>query len=217
MSRLDELLGTLHKKPLPDGWRRVPLCEVAELNPSRRGFTRDANAPTTFVPMAAVDAVLGIIAEPQIRHYSEVATGYTYFLEGDVLFAKITPCMQNGKHAVARDLIDGVGLASTEFHVIRPSDDILADWIHFFVRQPAVLHEATNHFTGAVGQQRVPDGFLKLLEVPLPVVPEQRRILAVLHEKMSAVTKARLAIEVQRESVEAMPGALLRAAFQGGI
>lgn len=217
MSRLDELIGTLHKRPLPDGWQRVPLHKVAELNPSRRGFTRAADAPTTFVPMSAVDAVLGIIADPQIRPFSEVATGYTYFIEGDVLFAKITPCMQNGKHAVARNLIDGVGFASTEFHVIRPSCEVSAEWIHFFVRQPAVLHEATNHFTGAVGQQRVPDDFLRFLEVPLPSVPEQNRILTVLHERITAVNKARLAIEEQRLAIEAMPGALLRSAFEGGI
>jgi len=217
MSRLDELVGKLHKKPLPDGWRRVTLREVAEVNPPRpRGFARDANAPTTFVPMSAVDAVLGIVAEPQRRPFSEVATGYTFFLEGDVLFAKITPCMQNGKHAMAHNLIDGVGFASTEFHVVRPSDGILAGWIHFFVRQPAVLHEAINHFTGAVGQQRVPDDFLKFLEIPLPSIPEQRRILAVLHERMAAVNKARAAAQARLEAAMALPAAFARKTLHNG-
>lgn len=214
MSRLDELVDNLHKKPLPDGWRHVLLRKVAEINPPRpRGFARNANVETTFAPMSAVDAILGIIAERQTRPFSDVATGYTFFLEGDVLFAKITPCMQNGKHAVARNLIDGVGFASTEFHVIRPSDEILADWIHFFVRQPTILQEATNHFTGAVGQQRVPDDFLKFLDIPLPSVPEQRRILAVLHERMATVEKARAAAQDRLEATNALLSADLRAVF----
>jgi type I restriction enzyme S subunit len=89
--------------------------------------------------MSAVDAVRGVIAERQTKPYAEVANGYTWFAEGDVLFAKITPCMQNGKHAIAQGLIGGVGFASTDFHVIRPGADLDPRWIHAFLRQPSVL------------------------------------------------------------------------------
>jgi type I restriction enzyme, S subunit len=199
---------------LPPGWRRVKLGEVSEINPRRpSGFKRPDTAPTTFVPMAAVEAIRGVIADPQIRPYAEVANGYTYFGEGDVLFAKITPCMQNGKHAVAEDLIDGVGFASTEFHVIRPGPDIDARWIHAFLRQPSVLSEATNYFTGAVGQQRVPDEFLRKLEIPLAPLADQRRITGVLHEQMAAVERARTAAEGRREAAEALPAAYLHQIF----
>src|SRR5437879_177790 len=147
-------------RELPAGWRWAKLGEIGEINPRRpKGFRRDDRAPTTFVPMAAVDAIRGVIAGPQIRPYKAVANGFTYFAEGDVLFAKITPCMQNGKHAIATGLIDGLGFGTTEFHVLRPLDYVTSEWIHYFVRQPSFLREAEENFRGAVGQQRVPPEF----------------------------------------------------------
>jgi type I restriction enzyme S subunit len=211
MSRMETTNDT--KKRLPDGWRWVRLGEVCEINPRRNTTTRPDNEPTSFVPMEAVDAEKGMICEVRERPFADVKKGYTYFEEGDVLFAKITPCMQNGKHAIARNLIEGIGFASTEFHVIRPAKGILAEWIHPFVRQPAVLHDATNHFTGAVGQQRVPDDFLKSLEIPLPPLSEQRRIAGVLREQMAAVEKARAAAQAQLKVVKTLPASLLRQVF----
>jgi type I restriction enzyme S subunit len=163
--------------------------------------------------MSAVDERHGTIARPEIRPYGEVCRGYTYFEEGDVLFAKITPCMQNGKHAIARGLIDGIGFGSTEFHILRPGPLITSDWIHRFIRQPAVLREATAHFTGSVGQQRVPERFLASLAIPLPPLPDQRRIAAILGEQMAAVERARTAAEAQLEAAKALPAAYLRAVF----
>ncbi len=201
------------KRPIPNGWRWVRLGEVCEVNPRRSDITRQDIEPTSFVPMEAVDAEKGMICEVRERPFADVKKGYTYFEEGDVLFAKITPCMQNGKHAIARNLIEGIGFASTEFHVIRPAKGILADWVHFFVRQPALLQDATNHFTGAVGQQRVSDDFLKSLEIPLPPLHEQRRITGVLREQMAAVEKARTAAQARLEAVKALPASLLRQVF----
>ena len=204
-------------QPLPDGWRWVKLEEVCKINPRRNDITRRDMEPTSFVPMEAVDAEMSVISEIRERPFADVKKGYTYFEDGDVLFAKITPCMQNGKHAIARKLIDGIGFASTEFHVIRPAKGILAEWIHYFVRQPTVLHDATNHFTGAVGQQRVPDDFLKSLEIPLPPLDEQERIAGVLRGQMAAVEKARTAAEEELQTINALPAALLRRAFNGEL
>lgn len=168
---------------LPAGWRWVKLGEVCELNPTRpSNLGRDDAAPTTFVPMTAVDDLTGTVANPEQRPFSAVKRGYTYFAEGDVLFAKITPCMQNGKHAIVRGLLDSIGFGSTEFHVIRPGTTVSAEWIHFYVRQPSVLGAATAYFTGAVGQQRVPAAFLSNLQIPLPPLPEQKRIARILNE-----------------------------------
>jgi len=201
---------------LPPGWRWAKLGEVAEINPRRpKGFQRDSRAPTTFVPMAAVDARRGEIADPQIRPYAEVANGFTFFAEGDVLFAKITPCMQNGKHAVATRLIHGLGFASTEFHVLRAGPQIEASWIHHFLRQSSVLEAATKHFTGAVGQQRVPDDFLRNLLVPLPPPSEQRRIAAMLVLGLNELRKARAAAEARLAAANGLPAAYLRSIFDG--
>jgi type I restriction enzyme S subunit len=165
--------------------------------------------------MQAVDGRLGTICSPQLRPFAQVRKGYTYFAEGDVLFAKITPCMQNGKHAIARDLIGGFGFGTTEFHVLRPSLAITPDWIHFFIRQPEVLENAKAYFTGAVGQQRVPESYLANLEIPVPPVEAQKRITAVLKEQMAALERARAAAEARLEAAKALPAAYFREAFRG--
>ncbi len=86
----------------PAGWEMLPLGEVCEVNPKRPRLDRHDDEPTSFLPMAAVDEVDGVIVDLQVRPYDAVKRGYTYFQEGDVLFAKITPSMQNGKAAIAR-------------------------------------------------------------------------------------------------------------------
>jgi len=185
------------------------------LNPSRpKNFTRSPDTPTTFVPMAAVSEKTGTIAKPEAVLYSKVSKGYTYFEENDVLFAKITPCMQNGKHVIAKHLIDGTGFGTTEFHVLRPNSEVLPEWIHFFIRQPYFLQEAMAHFTGAVGQQRVPDSFLSDYLIPLPPIEEQKRIAAKLQGLLQEVGRARTACEKQLEAAKALPAAYLREVFQ---
>lgn len=200
---------------LPEGWRWVRLGEVCEFNaPRPKDFIRPPDAPTTFVPMAAVDEKAGVISNPEFRPYSEISKGYTYFEEGDVLFAKITPCMQNGKHAIARTLIDGIGFGTTEFHVLRPNSEVMPEWIHFFIRQPWFLQEATAYFTGSVGQQRVPENFLANYPVPLPPLPQQKRIVVKVQELMAEVERARTACEKQLEAAKALPSAYLRQVFE---
>jgi type I restriction enzyme S subunit len=123
--------------------------------------------------------------------------------------------MQNGKHAVVSGLIAGFGFASTEFHVIRPSALVLAEWVHFFLRQPSVLFVASRSFTGAVGQQRVPDDFLKCVAIPLPPIEEQRRILTIVREQIAAAEKACSASRIRQSEAEALLVAFLRDAFDG--
>lgn len=201
-------------KTLPDGWRWVRLGEVCEINPRRQnGLSFPAGRPTTFVPMSAVDERSGRIAQPEVRPFAEVQHGYTYFEEGDVLFAKITPCMQNGKHAIARNLEGGFGFGTTEFHVLRPGHEITAQWIHYFLRQPAILEAATEYFTGAVGQQRLPSSYLSEMPIPLPPRLEQERILATLTERLTAVERARSATEAQLEAAKTLPAAYIRSVF----
>lgn len=218
MTTLDAIVEKLHEPSLPKGWRTVALGDVCEINPSRPAdLSRADDEPTSFVPMDAVDAISGTISKPLLRQFGGIKKGYTCFAEGDVLFAKITPCMQNGKHAIARGLTDGIGFGTTEFHVLRPTDSVLAEWIHFFVRQPEFLLKATEHFTGAVGQQRLPPGYLQDYPIPLPPLPEQKRIVATLREQMAAVEKARAAAQARLEAAKALPAAYLRHVFEADL
>jgi type I restriction enzyme S subunit len=194
-------------------WTSVRLGDVCEINPRRPAMNRSDDTVTTFVPMSAVDGEHGVIAAAEAKLYVVVKKGYTYFGEGDVLFAKITPCMQNGKHAIAKGLIDGIGFGTTEFHVIRPGERITSEWIHYFLRQPRLLEAATAHFSGAVGQQRLPEDYLRNLEIPLPPVVEQKRIAAILNEQMTAVEKARAVSDVQIDAARRLRSAYLRAIF----
>lgn len=194
---------------LPEGWEVLPLGEVCEINPKRPRLSRDDEMPTSFIPMAAVDEERGVIAELQAKPYSEVKRGYTYFEERDVLFAKITPSMQNGKSAIAQGLIDGVGFGSTEFHVLRSKERVISEWIHLFVRQASFREEAAQHFRGAVGQQRVPQEFLENHPFPVAPVHEQRRIVASIEELFTRIEEARrLRAAADRDAEELVLAAL---------
>ena len=163
-------------------WQEKTLGELCEINPKLSANSFAPEHEVSFVPMAAVDEISGSIAREQVKPYSEVAKGYTPFKDGDVLFAKITPCMQNGKAAIARELRNGVGFGSTEFHVLRPKPAILAKWIFAFIRQPSFRARAEESFTGTGGQQRVPGEFLKRFPIPVPPLLEQARIVKLLDE-----------------------------------
>src|SRR2546426_10423208 len=96
----------------------------------------------TFVPMSAIDEVTGSIEKPQVRKFQEVRSGYTQFSDGDVLFAKITPCMENGKAAIARKLVNGIGCGTTELHVLRPLGSVLPEYIFHYIRQKSFRNAA---------------------------------------------------------------------------
>jgi type I restriction enzyme S subunit len=164
-------------------WPTKLLGEVCAINPKLLASEAPAaDAEVTFVPMAAVNEISGNIARPEIRKYSQVTKGYTPFRENDVLFAKITPCMENGKAAIARGLRGGLGFGSTEFHVIRPSALLSPEWVFALVRQPSFREAAKASFTGTAGQQRVPPNFLKTFPIPVPPLVEQERIVKLLDE-----------------------------------
>lgn len=199
-------------------WERKKLGEVCRINPSKpKKFTRAPNASTTFIPMAAVDERTGTVAKPEVVPYSKVSKGYTYFEENDVLFAKITPCMQNGKHMIARNLIDGIGFGTTEFHVLRPGKEILPEWIWYFVRRACFLREATGYFSGAVGQQRVPADFLANHDIPFPPLSIQKHLVAKLNEKTAQLDSIFMSAKKQLDIINAIPHTILKLAFKGEL
>jgi type I restriction enzyme S subunit len=167
---------------LPTSWLDVRLADICELNPRLSTTNRPSDdATVTFVPMAAVDEKQGIIAQPEIRSFAEVAKGYTSFRENDVLFAKVTPCMENGKAAIAKKLENGLGFGSTEFHVLRPSAAVLPEYLFSYIRQKAFRERAASALVGTGGLQRVPSDFISRVKIPLPPLTEQQRIVDILH------------------------------------
>ncbi len=188
-------------------WPLKPIGDICEVNPRLpRGHGISDDQVVSFVPMAAVDEVSGTIQAHQTRPYAEVKKGYTHFMDGDVLFAKITPCMENGKAAIASDLAGGLGFGSTEFHVLRAKEGVLPEWLFYFVRQPAFRSEAKRNFTGTAGQQRVPTTFLASASLPVPPLPEQRRIVDLLSRAEGIV---RLRREAEKKAAELIPALFL--------
>ena len=177
-------------EPVAARTRIVPLMDAVELNPRADRAALSDELDVSFVPMAAVEAGSGRMDATATRRFGDVKKGYTTFHEGDVLFAKITPCMENGKMAVARGLHNGIGCGSTEFHVLRPRPGVDAHYVYHFVSSARFRAEAAHHMTGAVGQKRVPAAFLERCEIPLPELGEQRRIVAEIEKQFSRLDEA---------------------------
>lgn len=185
------------------GWPTVPLGDVVRINP-RPPHGISPSMEVSFVPMAAVDEVSGTIANPQIRAFSTVAKGFPIFAEGDVLFAKITPCMENGKAALATGLCNGIGAGSTEFFVLRTGDRVLAAYVYHFLRRQPFRDACKANFTGSAGQQRVPRSFLEKAPIPLPPLEEQRRIVALLDRAEAIRRRADTARQTARALIPAL-------------
>jgi len=201
---------------MPAGWISVPLRHVVHFNPKHHSeISRDT--AISFVPMAAVSDETGVIELRQERRLADVWTGYTHFAEGDVIFAKITPCMENGKAAIARGLINGLACGSTEFHVFRPGRGVIAEYLWHFVRQRIFRDDAAQVMTGAVGQRRVPLEYLKACEIPLPSLAEQRRIVARIEALFARTRRARADLERAAALIGKAKLATLQAAFMGDL
>jgi len=191
-------------------WPTKKLGEVTILNPKKSEVKELSNdTEVSFVPMTAVNENTQVVEGSEARKLASVRKGYTYFKDGDVLFAKITPCMENGKVAIARNLKNGIGFGSTEFHIIRPTEKILAEWIFYIVGNPSFREEAEKHMTGTAGQQRVPVDFLENVEIPLPPIGEQRKIVEKIEKLFSKIDEAsHLRVESATASAALLPSAL---------
>jgi len=203
---------------LPEGWALTTLRDACAINPPKASKqSLAANAPVTFVPMPAVDAEVGAITKPQTRRFSEVRKGFTSFRENDVIMAKITPCMENGKAAIARNLINGLGFGSTEFHVFRSTGAVLPEFIYHFIRQDVYRKAAEAEMTGSVGQKRVPQSFLETTELPLPPLPEQIRIVRSLTELLMTVKASHEKLSRVPATLKHYRKAVLAAACSGRL
>ncbi|HRA64522.1 MAG TPA: restriction endonuclease subunit S [Caldilinea sp.] len=203
---------------LPNGWVWTTIGEVAEINkrPPQLAELTDVDE-VAFVPMSAVNAESGTIDQASVRPLGEVKRGYSAFADGDVLFAKITPSMENGKAAIAHSLPNGIGFGSTEFHVIRPYDGVSRDWIFHFIRQTTFRADAKASFSGTAGQLRVPEDFVVTYALPLAPLNEQHRIVEAIESYFTRLDAAEAALRRAQARLAQYKSALLKAACEGRL
>lgn len=217
--KLKEVLIPKEDQPyeIPESWEWVKLGNVSEINPKKKVLNIDENEKISFLPMKSISDVTGRILNIEYESYSKLKKGYTQFLENDILFAKITPCMENGKCAIAKNLKNGIGYGTTEFHVLRTTYALNNKFLYNFLRQERFRQEAKYNMTGSVGFRRVPVEFLKRYIFPLPPLEEQKRIVEKLDSMFEKINKAKELIQEVKENIGNRKESILNKAFRGEL
>lgn len=183
----DKLIGNNNPLLQSQAYPNKRLGDILEVNPTTTFLKLSSDAEISFIPMECVSGEYGVLKEKR-RCKIMFSKGYTKFQNGDLIWARITPCMQNGKSAIVDELINGYGCGSTEFHVLRNHNKQLSlEYIHILLRQSIILTDAMNYFTGSAGQQRVPKSYLENLSVPIPPFQIQNAIVAHIKESKKQV------------------------------
>ena len=188
---------------LPDGWVWTTLEEVSELNPRIGKQSIDDDLEVTFLPMKNVEELSGKIDLSETKRFSELKRkSYTPFRDGDILFAKVTPCMENGKIVIAHDLKNGIGFGSTEFHVIRLSEEQSKQFFFFYFLQQKFRQEAKRAMTSGVGLLRVPTDYMRKVPIPLPPLPEQQAIVSEVKSRLSVADEVEKIVTAELKRAE---------------
>lgn len=206
------------KKVTMDTWRDVVLSDVCKVNPPKAN-TKDLSddLEVSFFPMPSLSEECGEITKPQTRKLREVRSGFTSFIEGDVVFAKITPCMENGKSAIIGKLLNDIGFGTTEFYVLRCSEELSNRYLWHMLRDRSFREKAKAVMTGAVGQQRVPKSFLEEYPIQLPLIDEQNEIVKLLD---NALKKEQIIIQNAENvinQIDIIKNSILTRAFRGEL
>ncbi len=170
----------------------------------------------SFVPMECLQINSTSLVLGGTRTLERVAGSYTYFADGDVLLAKITPCFENGKLGIARGLCNGVGFGSSEFMVLRPSPEVLSEWIYYYLAREEFRVSGASRMSGAVGHKRVPPEYVEECAIAVPPLPEQRRIVAVLDQAFAAIATAKANAERNMANARAVFESQVACIFAAG-
>lgn len=200
---------------LPCGWTHARLDELANINPKQNfddgltaGFVPMSHAPTSFRNKLHFDE----------RNWGEIKKAYTNFIDGDVIFAKVTPCFENGKAALVEGLPNGIGAGSSEFFVLRPSNtEVSAKYILGLIKSRDFMHEGAANMTGAVGLRRVPRHFVESYIVPVPPAVEQNRIAQKLDDLLSQVDNLKARVDAIPTLLKRFRQSVLAAAVSGRL
>jgi type I restriction enzyme, S subunit len=202
---------------LPKGWIWGQHKEIAQINPKIPFGELSNDLVVSFLPMAAVEEKTGKFSLSEVREYQNTRKGYTPFINGDIIFAKITPCMENGKIAVVKDLENGIGFGSTEFHVSRLSELLNKKYFFHFLNQECFRRDARQYMTGSAGQLRVSKSYFEEIFFPISPLSEQTRIVEKIEELFSDLDAGIESLKKARQQLKIYRQAVLKWAFEGKL
>ena len=197
------------------GWQTKPLSEVCEIKPPKSEARESvvASALVSFAPMEDLGIDRKFLNASQTKPLASVVGSYTYFANGDVLLAKITPCFENGKLGIANGLSNGIGFGSSEYIVFRPSDILDKEFLYYFLARPEFRSEGAARMSGAVGHKRVSKEFIESYPIPFPSLPEQQRIVGILDAAFEGLATAKANAEKNLLNARALFDSHLQAVF----
>ncbi|HOW51330.1 MAG TPA: N-6 DNA methylase [bacterium] len=180
------------------------ISDVCVVNPRKSQLAKlDPNIRVSFVPMADINEHQMTFLPSEEKRLSEVSASYTYFEDNDVLLAKVTPCFENGKAGVARNLANGIGFGSSEFYVLRPTKQVMPEWIYFCVMHPIFREAAIAQMTGTGGLQRVPRDYVENFQIPLPPLEVQKDIVAEIERYQKEIEHLKKKIVEEDKKIQA--------------
>jgi len=201
---------------VPSQWRSFRIKDVARLSPNFSKGMPEINELCSVIPMAKVSEKGEIISD-NVEEYNLITSGLTNFEAGDVIFAKITPCMENGKGAYVKELPSRYAFGSTEFHVLRPSQMVDGKFTYYYTYNSVYRDYAEANMTGAAGQKRVSSRFINYTRIFLPDIAVQVRIAAYLDKTCAAIDKAIVAKQKQRGILDALRKSIIHKAVTRGL
>ena len=169
-------------------WPMVEVREACVVNPRKSEIAAmDGAKIVSFVPMSDMGENRMYFEAKDYKCLKEVGSSYTYFKDNDVLIAKVTPCFENGKAGIAKGLSNGIGFGSSEFYVLRPTEEVISEWMFLCVATHAFRKWATPQMTGTGGLQRVPRRVVESYKIPLPTLTIQQQIVAEIESEQALV------------------------------
>ncbi|MCD4772874.1 MAG: restriction endonuclease subunit S [Bacteroidales bacterium] len=197
---------------LPDGWVWCRLQSIGLINPKNN---IEDHTDVSFIPMKLVSQEYGIQPKFEIRKWKEIKKGFTHFANDDVVIAKITPCFQNSKAGIMKDLKNNSGAGTTELLVYRTYKTYLSpDYVYIFFKTPSFLQKGVQNMTGTAGQQRVPKDYVFQTPFPFPPLEEQKAIVEKVNTLMALCDKLENGVKESKEQIEKLMKAVLREVFE---
>ena len=163
-----------HYENLPENWCLAKVKDVFVINPRNKA---EDNTIAGFIPMTLIDDGYSNTFSYEKREWGSIKTGFTHFADGDVAVAKISPCLENRKSIVLRDLPNGIGAGTTELHVFR-SSVVVPEYALYFFKSEYFISKCVGTFNGVVGQQRVGKNIIEEIQIPIPPINEQTKIVS---------------------------------------